>query len=369
MAKVVVHPRNPRRQNNPSVATNAFARWPVAAVLGAGFLALAAAVVGFRHFRAEVLGEAAGEEPFRTAEVRAESTGGGQPPLVVVSEAANGSGAFTRERVSAVRFQPEAVAVGSLVDPVDLAETRAVLSTVYRANAQANAALELARSQGGSQPIPPDGDEAVPPPVPAAPGDEQRLDEADVDRIADAARLRRAVAVALYGPVIADWMQAGSAELDPFLQHRASLLLLTPMPGRSASLQPEATVTDRLGQPAHARLVSVAFRVDPRLQDVVGLYRVDDDPGSPRFVPGPAVSARLLVGPVLAGTIAPAGAVLRHEGRAWVYVEEAPGRFRRREISLDRPLPDGSGWFQERGLAAGQTVVTGGGALLLAEER
>ena len=234
---------------------------------------------------------------------------------------------------------------------------------------QAKAALERARSGGEEHPSTPGGGKAAPTLSPPDAGDEPRLDEADVSRAAATARLRRAVAVALYGPIVADWMQSGSAELEPFLQHRASLLRLAPMPGRSASLQPEATVMDRLGQPEHARLVSVAFRLDPRLQDVVGLYRADDGPGHPRFLPGPAVSARLLVGPVLTGTVAPAGAVLWHEGKVWVFVEETPRRFRCCEVSLDRLLLDGSGWFQERGLAAGQAVVSNGAALLLAEER
>lgn len=322
-------------------------------------------LVGFHHFRAEVLGEAVGDMPFRKVAVRVEFLGDGGPPILTLEAVTLASGAIICRRLEAVHFQPTVPAVGSMVDTVDLAETRTALfearSAVERVNTEvASTATPL--PEPSAAPVTSDAPAAAD--LPAI-----RDHQATVRAAVDELRLRRAVAVALYGPTVADWMQAGSAELDPFLQHHASLLLLTPLPGRSASLQPEATVTDRLGQPEPARLVSVAFRIDPRLQDVVGLYRVDDDPGYPRFVPGPAVSARLLVGPVLAGTVAPASAVLRCEGKAWIYVEESPEHFRRREISLEHPLPDGSGWFEERELAVGQTVVTNGGALLLAEER
>ena len=55
-------------------------------------------------------------------------------------------------------------------------------------------------------------------------------------------------------------------------------------------------------------------------------------------------------------TVAPASAVLRLEDRSWVFREEAPSRFRRKEVQAGRILPDGT---QEilGGLSPGDSVV------------
>ena len=327
-------------------------------------------MIGFHHFRAEVIEEAAGDRAFRATLVRVEPASDGRPPLLTPHPDALRSGAIRTRPLEAVHFQPETLAYGSVVDPVDLAETRAALSTAQSAAEKASADLELARTEAERQKTLYETDHAVSLQALQAARGEQRLDEAEVRGTAGTARLRREVALARYGPVLAHWMEAGTTELDPVLQHRASLLLLTPLPGHAAAaLPPEASVSDYHGSPVPARLVSVAFRTDPRIQTISAFYRADDDPANPRFIPGMALSARLPLGPLLTGVAVPASAVLQEDGKTWVYVEEAPGQFRRREISLAQALPDRSGWFQDQGLQAGQTIVATGAALLLAEER
>ena len=62
----------------------------------------------------------------------------------------------------------------------------------------------------------------------------------------------------------------------------------------------------------------------------------------------------------------PRGALLRHDGRAWLFVEAEPGRYVRREVALDQPA-DGS-WLLRGGVRAGERVVSVGGQSLLSEE-
>lgn len=298
------------------------------AVLCLGVVAtgLAAAVVGFRHFRAEVLADSSEDRSFRAPLVRVELEDG-RPARLTLAAAALPTGLIVTRSLEAVRFQPEVPAVGTAVDPVDLATTRDRLVDA--------AAAEPATSRAA----------------------------------VDTLRLRHAVALALYGPGLTEWMTSGRHELDALLRSRASLLLLTPLPGHAAPLPAEATARGRRGEAVQVHLVSVAYRIDPHFQNIAALYETADEPTDPHFIPGLAVAASLPVGPALDGVIVPAASVLRYAGKAWAYVADSPERFHRQEISLAHPLPDGSGWFQESGFRPDQSVVVAGAALLLEADK
>ena len=62
----------------------------------------------------------------------------------------------------------------------------------------------------------------------------------------------------------------------------------------------------------------------------------------------------------------PSAAVVRHAGRAFLYVQTSDETFARQEVRLDRPTADG--WFVAGGLAAGQRVVVSGAQQLLSVE-
>jgi hypothetical protein len=83
--------------------------------------------------------------------------------------------------------------------------------------------------------------------------------------------------------------------------------------------------------------------------------------------PGMAVSAFLpRTGDPLSGVTISRSAVVRHDGKAWAYVQLDGERFKRQEIELDYPTRDG--WFMSQGLKAGDRLVSVGAQALLSEE-
>jgi hypothetical protein len=63
--------------------------------------------------------------------------------------------------------------------------------------------------------------------------------------------------------------------------------------------------------------------------------------------------------------------VLRHDGRAWVYVQEEEEKFVRKPVTLDTPLEGDKGWFisaEGGGIKADDLLVVTGAQSLLSEE-
>jgi hypothetical protein len=85
-----------------------------------------------------------------------------------------------------------------------------------------------------------------------------------------------------------------------------------------------------------------------------------------QLIPGEAVTAFIKTGvePTKGATI-PASAVIRHDGKAWVYLQASETNFTRREISLDRAME--GGFFTSELSTTNQLIVTGAQAMLSAE--
>jgi hypothetical protein len=112
-----------------------------------------------------------------------------------------------------------------------------------------------------------------------------------------------------------------------------------------------------------AVLLGAAPSVDPTLQGRSFLVLLVSDPPAV----GTVVEGRLgIQGAATIGCIVPARSVVWHEGRSFVFVEEAPRRFRRREIERIAACADGS-WIV-RGISVGQRIATTGVAQLLSAE-
>ena len=130
-----------------------------------------------------------------------------------------------------------------------------------------------------------------------------------------------------------------------------------PIGGRVAAL------VDANAAPVEATLLGVAPDTDPTTQGRGFLLLIERPP----WPPGTALTGWLAVpGPSQAGVELPRGAVVRHAGRVFVYVQTTDEAFSRRDIRLNRPTRDG--WFVVDGLAAGERVVVTGAQQLLSVE-
>lgn len=166
-----------------------------------------------------------------------------------------------------------------------------------------------------------------------------------------------------WGKVISDWLEHGSPQFHALLAQNESLLQVTAAnhPGWIAPRQ--AVVPLPVGIHASARLIASLPQLDPRLQAPGFLYVVS---ARPPLVPGTNLSLYLPAGPAKNGAIIPNSAVVWWQGRAWSYVEQAPGKFTRAPVSTDNPVA--GGWFVSEGIPAGARVVTAGAQTLLSEE-
>jgi hypothetical protein len=71
-------------------------------------------------------------------------------------------------------------------------------------------------------------------------------------------------------------------------------------------------------------------------------------------------------GALLQGVVVPRSSAVRHEQRAWVYVQTDQATFARKQIGLNHPTDDG--WFITEGLSPSDRIVISGAQVLLSEE-
>jgi hypothetical protein len=111
-----------------------------------------------------------------------------------------------------------------------------------------------------------------------------------------------------------------------------------------------------------------AGAVNPKTLSSTLLYQASTD--NPRLRPGTPLTAYIAVpGEPLNGYEIPRESVVYCQGKAWVYIAgKEEGHFLRKEVSLDHPLPDGSGWVVVAGFKGDEELVTQGAATLLSVE-
>jgi hypothetical protein len=192
--------------------------------------------------------------------------------------------------------------------------------------------------------------------------DEAALAAAEAQR-----RTVEAKAVQEWGPVLAAALTGGGDSVRRLMARQDLLVQITLPPGTVLPAAPAAGSVEVPGRGrAKLRYVSIAPRADPRLQGMSYFYAAPSDSGLlPRmnllaFLPAPASSKLENAG------IVPETAVVRWQGKDWIYLRDAPEHFVRRAIPTDRKLPEG-GYFVP-GLAADAQLVVTGTQLLLSEE-
>ena len=120
------------------------------------------------------------------------------------------------------------------------------------------------------------------------------------------------------------------------------------------------------GRPVQGRRVSLGTAVDPNTQGQPFVFRIV--PSGLPLRPGQSVTAYLETsGNPRKGVLVPGDALIRAEGRTWVYVQSGQDRFIRREVRADQI--SAGGWFTASGFAAGERVVVTGAQVVFSEER
>jgi membrane fusion protein, multidrug efflux system len=115
--------------------------------------------------------------------------------------------------------------------------------------------------------------------------------------------------------------------------------------------------------PVTARFLGVAPLASPQTQGQSFLFLIETNPPPP----GTAVAAWLQIhGAAQEGVLVPRAAVLRHEGKIFIYSQTGADTFERKEIELGRPFENG--YFVHEGVSTNDRVVIAGAQQLLSAE-
>jgi hypothetical protein len=331
---------------------------PRTTLVGAAFVALAV-------LTASCGGGDADDEDARplSAPPRVSVAGGEQ--VVTLSAQEVGRCGLAVEALTATTRQAEAAAYGSVLDLTDLAEERGALAAAQTRVEKAQAAVAASRRERERvRTLQADNQNAS----------ERSLESATAVWQADEAEARgaqlalaslRVTLAQRWGATIGGWLERSSPELDRLLGQKERLVLLS-VPSGSAVGVPPATVylKTEAAIAATARLVSPAPRSDPHLQGPAFFYAAASEAG---LSPGMTVTAAFASGPAETGVLLPRSSVVWWQGKAWVYLEAAPGRYVRREVA--HGVASDEGMFVTSGISAGERVVVRGAQALLSEEQ
>ena len=325
----------------------------VGAIVGLIFSSLA----GRKEAAAEAEREKPVEAPTRVQVVNGEN-------VVTFDQATRTNTGIILGRLEATSNRLQVRAYGVVIDLQELTDLRNGIENAKAQLSRSNAALEVAqkdydrvkmlygKNQNVSQKV-----------VQAAEG-ALRAEEANVQSAQAASNAAQATALQHWGRVLADWVTQSAPEFDQLRLQKKLLIQVTESPGQALAPSKTASVETADGDLIDAKLVSAALRTDPKVQGRSFYYIIPAAVGS--LLPGMNVTALLPVGEPAEGVIVPSSAVIWLQGKAWIYVQTKPDKFVRREISTEQPVK--SGWFQPKGFAAHEIVVSRGPQALLSEE-
>ena len=154
--------------------------------------------------------------------------------------------------------------------------------------------------------------------------------------------------------------------LKMLAEGQSALVRIELPPGENLKPPPGAAriaVLNDATQFATADFFDATAGVDPQTQMRSFLFLAK----SGALTPGAAVTGFLKTsGPPVSGVMVPSAAVLRHEGKGWIYVQTETNRFTRTEIPLGQLTDDG--WFVSENVSASNRVVISGAQTVLSAE-
>ena len=143
------------------------------------------------------------------------------------------------------------------------------------------------------------------------------------------------------------------------------LVQVTLSPGVTLAEPPRTALAQAPTRDANIdlRYVSPATRTDPRIQGLSFFFAAPGDSG---LLPGMNTTVYVPSGKTYEGVFVEDTAIVRWQGRSWVYLRVGPDTFKRHPISTDQPVSDDD--YVVRDIPAGSEIVIRGAQVLLSEE-
>lgn len=177
--------------------------------------------------------------------------------------------------------------------------------------------------------------------------------------------LKQALAMARqeFGPGLGQALLDGSPLVGKLIDRDEALIQVT-LPGNAIAAPPKTAKILAAGATIEATYLSLAGKVDPRIQGVALLFTAPSHGGD--LQPGLSIEAILAVGDAGQGVTVPESAVVRWQGQSWIYRRTAPESFVRHLIRTD--IAGAAGGYIVTDLGSGAEIVTRGAELLLSQE-
>jgi len=258
------------------------------------------------------------------------------------------------EAVAAATHSPEVFALGSVLDPAPLVTTQGELASAEAAVAASK------KTAGRAQKLFEQGENIS----------RKAMEASEAELRINEIKLQTALLQlnSEWGDAISK-MDSGARQkfISELAGHQTALARVELAASENISGTPQAARVQRLGEDrfVDATIFSVATKVDPKTQGQGFVLQINLP--DPSLRPGAAVKAALqTAGEPLKGVLIPRSAVLRAEGKTWVYLQ-TENNFTRREVELQ--IPTEQGWFTTASLKPGDQMVVEGAQILLSEEQ
>jgi hypothetical protein len=192
-----------------------------------------------------------------------------------------------------------------------------------------------------------------------------RTDQAALAAAESQVRTLAATAQQEWGPVIGKGIIERSQQVVRLIERVEFLVQVTLPPGVVLRGPPRTALAQAPTGDANINLrhVSPATRTDPRIQ---GLSYFFVAPGDSGLLPGMNATVYVPSGKTYDGVFVEDTAIVRWQGRSWVYLRIDPDTFKRHPISTDQPVSDDD--YVVRDIPAGSEIVMRGAQVLLSEE-
>lgn len=168
-----------------------------------------------------------------------------------------------------------------------------------------------------------------------------------------------------WGPIIGKAIVERSPDVVRLIEREQLLVQVTLAPGTTLATPPPTALAKAPTRDGNIdlRYISSASRTDPRIQ---GLSYFFSAPGDSGFLPGMNTTVYVPSGKTYDGVFVEDTAIVRWQGRSWVYLRAGADAFKRYPISTDQPVSDDD--YVVRDLPPDSEIVLRGAQVLLSEE-